>query len=132
MISPKLTGSIINAAVEVQRVLGGTGLLESIYEDALVVELGLRGHRVKRQLPVPVWYKGVRLGTPLRLDLIVDDAVVVECKAVSKHNPVFSTQVLTYLRLTDHRIALIINFGVSPLRPAVQRVVNRFDEGTCE
>jgi GxxExxY protein len=128
MISPDLTASIISAAVEVQRVLGGTGLLESIYEEALVVELGLRGHAVQRQRPVPVWYKGVRLGTPLRLDLLVDNAVIVECKAVAKHNPAFATQTLTYLRLTDHRLALIINFGVRPLRPAIQRIVNQLIE----
>ena len=78
-----LTGEIIDAAVDVHRVFGGPGLLESIYEEALAFELRLRGFRVDRQIAVPVRYKGHALAASLRLDLLVDDLVIVECKAVT-------------------------------------------------
>jgi GxxExxY protein len=120
----EISRAVIEAAVEVQRVLGGPGLLESIYEEALAVELTMRGVAVSRQQGVPVKYKTVVLSTQLRLDLLVANCVVVECKAVTKFNPVFATQTLTYIRLTGLQLALIINFGQKPLRPGIRRVVN--------
>jgi GxxExxY protein len=119
-----LTGRIVDAAVEVQRQLGGTGLLESVYEESLAIELELRGIRVRRQVAVPVHYKGQSLSVPLRLDLLVEEQVVVECKAVEKLHPVFARQTLTYLRLTNRQLALLINFGERPLRRGVHRIVN--------
>jgi GxxExxY protein len=122
----ELTGVIVDAAVEVHRVLRGPGLLESIYEDALVVELTSRGCDVRRQVPVPVLYKGVELRSPLRMDLLVNDAVIVECKAVRRYDESFTSQTITYLRLTNRRVALVINFGERPLRRAIRRIVDQY------
>jgi GxxExxY protein len=112
--------------VEVHRVLRGPGLLESLYEDALVVELSSRGCDVRRQVPVPVRYKGVELRSPLRIDLLVNDTVIVECKAVRRYDEIFTSQTITYLRLTNRRIALVINFGERPLRRAIRRIVDQY------
>ena len=119
-----LTGEIVDAAVDVHRTFGGPGLLESIYEEALGLELRLCGFRVDRQIAVPVRYKGYSLMASLRLDLLIDDRVIVECKATSKLSEIVSTQALTYLRLSNRPIALIINFGQRPLRPNIRRIVN--------
>jgi len=120
----ELTGVIVEAAVEVHRVLRGPGLLESVYEEALARELLLRGCTVQRQASVPVIYKGVELMSPLRIDLLVNDTVIVECKAVNRYNESFTSQVITYLRLTNRRVALIINFGQRPLRQNIRRIVD--------
>jgi GxxExxY protein len=124
----QLTGAIIAAAVEVQRELGGPGLLERVYEEALAIELELRGLRVRRQISIPVVYKGRQLSAPLRLDMLVEDCVVVECKSLAKYNFIFSSQALTYIRLSGRRIALVINFGERPLRRGVHRIVNGLEE----
>jgi GxxExxY protein len=120
----KLSDRIIAAAIEVHKVLGGPGLLESIYEDALFYELGLRNIQVQRQLAVPVLYKGVPVRDALRLDLLVEDQVVVEVKATEKILEVHSAQVLTYLRLTRHKLGLVLNFGLPLLRDGISRIVN--------
>lgn len=116
---------ILDAAIEVHRTLGGPGLLESVYEEALVWELELRGLTVERQKAVPVEYKGQTLGTPLRLDLLVDGKVIVECKATTDYNPIFEVQTLTYLRLTGLKLGLVINFGERLVKDGFRRVVNR-------
>ena len=115
---------VVDAALEVHRTLGGPGLLESIYEEALVYELELRDMPVKRQWPVPIVYKGKRLADDLRLDLLVVDRVIVECKATTAFNPVFKAQALTYLRLMNLKLALVINFGDVLLKEGIHRVVN--------
>ena len=115
---------IVDAAIEVHQHLGGPGLLENVYEEALAFELANRGLEVKRQVAVPIIYKGHRISSDLRLDLLVDDLVVVECKAVSEYNPVFDAQALTYLRLLDLRLALVINFGARRVIKGLHRVVN--------
>ena len=122
----KLTSSIIDAAIEVHRVLGGPGLLESIYEDALAHELKLRNIPFKRQLPVPVLYKGVPVRDALRLDLLVNDCVIVEVKATENLLKVHPAQVLTYLRLSQLKLGLVLNFGQPLLRDGITRVVNNF------
>ncbi len=86
---------VLNSAIEVHRTLGGPGLLESVYEEALGWELTQAGLSVQRQLEVPIRYKGVLLGTHLKLDLLIDKLVIVECKATSKYNDIFEAQVLT-------------------------------------
>ena len=91
---------IVDSAIEVHRELGGPGLIESIYEEAMVEELARRGMKVERQLQVPIVYKGKRLANPLRLDLKVNSLVLVDNKAVTEWNPIFEAQMLTYLRLT--------------------------------
>lgn len=115
---------ILDCAIEVHRTLGGPGLLECVYEESLVYELQARGLTVRRQVEVPISYKGHSLASPLRIDLIVEDKVIVECKAVSTYNSIFETQTLTYLRLTGLKLGLILNFGERVLKDGYHRVVN--------
>ncbi len=119
-----ISGEIVDAAIEVHRELGGPGLLESIYEEALAQELSERGLKAERQKTVPVVYKGRRLATDFRIDLLVEQQVVVECKAASITNPVFGAQVLTYLRLLDLKLGLVVNFGKKRVVDGIHRVVN--------
>ena len=122
----QLTDCIISSAIEVHKILGGPGLLESIYEDALAHELELRNITVKRQLSIPVFYKGVQVRDPLRLDLLVNDRIIIEVKSAEKNLEVHSSQVLTYLRLTQYKLGLVLNFGLPRLRDGISRVVNNF------
>ena len=116
--------SIVSAAIEVHRTLGGPGLLESVYEEALVWELRQVGCRVERQVQTPILYKSVMLSTPLRTDLLVNSLVIVECKAVSIYLELFEIQTLTYLRLRNLRLGLVINFGDRLVKNGIHRVVN--------
>jgi len=115
---------VLNASIEVHRTLGGPGLLESVYEEALSWELRQTGLTIHRQRDVPIHYKGNRLATPLRIDLLINDLVIVECKATSRYNDLFATQVLTYLRLMDLRLGLVVNFGEKFVKDGFHRVVN--------
>jgi GxxExxY protein len=115
---------IVQATIEVHRTLGGPGLLESVYEEALVWELTQRGLAVERQKPVPIVYKEQTLTSPLRLDLLVEDKVIVECKTTSQYNTIFEAQTLTYLRLTGCKLGLVINFGERLVKDGIHRVVN--------
>lgn len=124
MTENEISKVVVEAAIEVHRTLGGPGLLESVYEEALAYELELRGLTVERQRVVPVVYKGKRLATQFRVDLIVVGRVVVECKAVSTYNRVFEAQVLTYLRQLDLKLGLVINFGERLVSNGIHRVVN--------
>jgi len=114
LLHEDLTEKIIGAAIEVHRALG-PGLLESAYEECLCHELHLRELVFQRQLPLPVEYKGVKLDCGYRLDLIVQDAVVLELKCVEHILPVHEAQLLTYLKLTGKRVGIIINFNVATL-----------------
>ena len=124
MLVNDITGQIVQAAVQVHRTLGGPGLLESVYEEALVWELHHRGFHVDRQLTVPITYRGHELATPLRLDLLVNNLVIVEVKAVLLYNSIFEAQALTYLRLMNLQVALVINFGERFLKDGIHRIVN--------
>lgn len=124
MSENEISKIILDAAIEVHKTLGGPGLLESYYEIALDEELRLRGLGVERQKLVPIKYKGRTIGEPYRLDMLVEGKVIVECKAVEKRNPVFCAQLLTYLKLTDLKLGLLINFGQSRLIEGFERVVN--------
>ncbi len=115
---------IVACAIEVHRTLGGPGLLESVYEEALVFELKQAGQTVERQQPVPIHYKDHILATPLRLDLKVGELVLVDNKSVAEWNPVFAAQMLTYLRLTGLRLGLVINFGERLVKDGIHRVAN--------
>lgn len=119
-----ITGLVIDAAIEVHREMGGPGLLESVYEEALIEELKLRGMMVERQQSVPLNYKGRVIATPLRLDLKVNGLVLVESKAVAEHHPLFEAQLLTYLRLTGLKVGLVINFGQRLVKDGIRRVAN--------
>ena len=120
----QVSGIAIDAAIEVHRELGGPGLLESVYEEALVEELTMRGLSVERQQQVPIRYKGKLLSTPLRLDLRVNGLVIVDPKAVAEYNKIFDAQMLTYLRLTGMKVGLVINFGERFVKDGVHRIVN--------
>ncbi len=119
-----LSEQIIDAAIEVHRTLGGPGLLESLYEDALYQELKIRNILVQKQVRVPVTYKNYPLREAMRLDLLVGQKVIVEIKATEKEHAVHKAQVLTYLRLTGLKLGLVLNFGQSRLIDGVIRVVN--------
>jgi len=117
----KLTEKIIGCAIEVHRHLG-PGLLESTYESALCVELEIAGLRYHRQVCVPVVYKGRTIGE-YRLDLLVEDAVIVEIKSVERFDPLFEAQLLTYLRVTGKKIGLLLNFNSRLLKDGIKRVI---------
>jgi GxxExxY protein len=128
VIENEISRQVVESAIEVHRTLGGPGLLESVYEEALVWELERRGLAVQRQVPVPIPYKGCLLATPLRLDLIVSESVLLECKATAAYNTIFESQLLTYLRLTGLRLGLVINFGERFVKDGIHRVVNGLRE----
>ena len=115
---------VLDAAIMVHRTLGGPGLLESVYQDALVYELKERGLKVEKEVLVPVIYKGAEVGSPLRLDVLVENRVIVECKATEKDNPIVAVQLLTYLRLMKLHLGLLINFGKETLVAGYKRVIN--------
>ena len=98
--------------------------MESVYEEALVWELQQRGLDVKRQVVLPIRYKGKPLASPLRIDLIVADLVIVECKATASYSKIYESQALTYLRLSGMKLALVINFGEPLVKNGIHRVVN--------
>ncbi len=124
MIEDEISRHIVAAAIEVHRTLGGPGLLESVYEEALAWELRHKGLLTNRQVSLPIPYKGQVLTTPLRIDLIVGERVIVECKATTQYHSVFEVQTLTYLRLTGLRLGLVINFGERLVKDGIHRVVN--------
>ena len=117
----KITEKIIGCGIEVHRHLG-PGLLESAYEAALCVELGLQGLQYQRQVPIPLTYKGEQIGD-YRIDLVVEDAVVVEIKSVERHDPLFEAQVLTYLRITGNKVGLLMNFNSRLLTNGIKRLI---------
>ena len=119
----ELSHVIIGAAIEVHRTLG-PGLLESVYEGALSFELRNKGLKVLLQQELPVVYKGVELGPGFRIDLLVGDLVIVEIKAVERLLPVHEAQVLTYLKLTNKKLGLLLNFNSTAISASVRRVVN--------
>lgn len=115
---------MVDAAVAVHRGLGGCGLLESVHEEALAWELESRGLKVERQKECPVNYREKTLSLPLRLDLLVEGKLIVECKATTKHTPLFESQLLTYLRVTSLKLGLLVNFGAPQVKDGIRRVVN--------
>ncbi len=122
-----LTESIIGAAIEVHRALG-PGLLESAYETCLSFDLAARGLGIQRQQSLPLTYKGALLECGYRIDLIVERAVIVEVKAVEQLLPIHAAQLLSYLRLSNLRVGLLINFDVTALQRGIRRVVNDYPD----
>ena len=123
-----LSYQVIGCALEVYKTLG-PGLLESVYEKALIHELSQKGLTVEAQVEVEMNYKGVNIGEGLRLDLLVDNELIVELKSVEELKPVHYKQLLTYLKLMDKRVGLLINFNVNDLMDGVKRVINGHPEG---
>lgn len=117
------TGAIIDAAISLHRELG-PGLFESVYESILAAELARRGLRVQRQHPIGFSYDGLEFDNAFHVDLLVDECVVVELKAVDKLAPVHTRQLLTYLRLSGLDVGLLLNFGAGTMKEGLKRVVN--------
>jgi len=120
LVEEDLTGEIIGAAMSVHRELG-PGLLESAYQVSMCRELTLRGIAFQSQVDIPVEYKGVRLDCGYRIDLLVDNRVVVELKSIERFQPVHEAQLITYLRLSGVHVGLLINFNVPALRRGIVR-----------
>lgn len=121
-----LSYDIIGAAIEVHSLLG-PGLLEAVYDECLAEELRLKGMGVQKQVSVPVFYKGRKLGQNLRLDLLVEDAIIIEVKAVEMMSPLFRAQLLSYLRLADKPKGILINFHVTNItQTAIHLVTEKF------
>ena len=118
-ISYQIRGAIFDVYNEL-----GPGLLESVYEEAMVFELKKRGLCIQRQLEVPILYKGERLSTDLRLDLLVEDSVIVELKSVSELQDVHYKQLLTYLKLTKKKLGILVNFNTDDIQYDIKRVAN--------
>lgn len=118
----ELSGKIIASAIEVHRNLG-PGLLESAYEECFCHELHLRGIPLERQKPLPLEYKGIKLGCGYRMDILVDNKIVVELKCVDEITPVHVAQLLTYLKLSGIKVGLIINFYTAVLKDGIRRLV---------
>jgi len=119
----EVSGVIVDAAYEIHKTLG-PGLLESAYSIILAHELARRGLKVQREVEVPITWRGVRVEVGFRADLVVEDSVVVELKSVEELASVHSKQLLTYLRLMDRRVGLLINFGAALIKDGIVRVAN--------
>ena len=123
MTENDIAHAVLGSALTVHRHLG-PGLLESVYEEVLVYEIELRGLQCARQVPVPIKYQAVQFAVGFRADIIVERSVILELKSVETVLPVHKKQLLTYLRLTDLRLGLLINFNVPLLRDGFSRIVN--------
>ncbi len=121
-----ISEAIIDAGLEVHREIG-PGLLESIYEDCLSWEIGKRGFTVERQKVIPVIYKNTLTSHPFRLDMLIEDKVVVEIKNVERLIPIHEAQILTYLKLTGCAVGLLLNFNAVLFKNGIKRIVNGFD-----
>ena len=122
-----LSREIIDTAIQIHRVLG-PGLLESVYHEIMYFELKKKGFDVLKEVPVPIVWDGIKLNVGYRADLIVEDRIIIELKSVEKLNPVHQKQLLTYLKLADKKLGLLINFGQKLLKDGLSRVVNGFEE----
>lgn len=121
----RLGGVILDASIAVHRELG-PGLLESAYELALAKELRLRDIPIRTQVPVELMYKGVPLGKSYIMDILVKEEIIIEIKSVDVINPIFASQLITYLKLADKRLGYLINFNVTLLKDGFRRLVYRF------
>jgi GxxExxY protein len=129
MTHNELSSLVIKAAIAVHRALG-PGLLESVYQVCLMAELKSMGLGAEEQVAVPIVYRGERLANDLRIDLLVEDRIVVEIKAVEELHPIHTAQLLTYLKLTNKKLGLLINFNTVKLVDGLERVMNGYlDEG---
>ncbi|HMS09486.1 MAG TPA: GxxExxY protein [Pyrinomonadaceae bacterium] len=121
----QITEKIIGSAIAVHKALG-PGLLESAYEECLCFELADAGLNFKRQVALPVVYKGVKLDCGYRMDVVVEESVIVEIKAVERIIPVHEAQLLSYLKLTGMKVGLLLNFHVPVLKSGIKRIVNNY------
>jgi GxxExxY protein len=120
----QLSNEVIGAAIEVHKTIG-PGLLESVYQECMVYELTNRGFQTAREVSLPVRYKGLQFLAAYRADIVVEDKLILELKAVEVLLPVYSAQLLSYLRMSGLKLGLLINFCVPHLRDGVKRIVNQ-------
>lgn len=125
IISDEYTHRLLACAYTVHSLLG-PGLLESVYEKALMYELTQKGFKVERQVPIKVMYKGIELGEVYRIDLLVDGKVIIEIKSVGELSPVHFKQLMTYVKLQNLRYGYLINFDVTMLKDGIHRVLNGY------
>ena len=125
MTENEISGDVLDAAIKIHRTFG-PGLLESVYESLLTIELEKRGHKVVRQKWISFEYEGVRLENAFRLDLLVDDTIIVELKSTEQMSPVFMKQVKTYLVIMKLHLGLVVNFGMETLRDGYAHVINGY------
>ena len=118
---------VVDAALAIHKEIG-PGLLESVYEVIFAHELETRGLKVQRQIPISIRYRGVQFDEGFRIDLLVEDKVIIELKSVESMNRVYAKQVLTYLRLSNRRLGFLINFGASLMKDGIERIVNGLSE----
>ncbi len=118
----QITKEIIGAAIEVHKALG-SGLLESAYEECLAYELIQKGLKVERQKPVPIIYKEIKLDYGYRIDLLVEDSVIIELKSIEAFAPIHEAQILTYMKFAEKKVGLLINFNVTVLKNGLKRYV---------
>ena len=123
----KLSSRIIGAAIEVHKALG-PGLLESAYEECICHELITGGLSLERQKPLAVRYKRINLDCGYRLDVVVEDAIILELKSCEKIDPIHKAQLLTYLKLSGFKLGLLLNFNVTLLREGIVRIVHKLEE----
>jgi GxxExxY protein len=123
----QITETVIGCAIEIHRALG-PGLLESAYEECLCYELKEVKLSFRRQVPLPLSYKGVRLDCGYIMDVVVEDLVVIELKTVERILPIHEAQLITYLKLSGHSVGLLMNFNVAVLKSGIRRLVNEFHE----
>jgi len=116
-----LTGRIIACAIEVHKRLG-PGLLEKLYKESMIIEMELCGLRVDKNVKIPVEYKGKSIGEYF-IDLLVEDTVILELKSVERHDPIFEAQILSYMKLTDKKVGLLINFNSKMVKDGIKRFV---------
>lgn len=121
----KLSGIILDCSIEVHRNLG-PGLLESVYEVCLCKELSFKGIKFQRQVLLPVNYKGEKLDADYRIDILVENEIIIELKSVEQMNPIYEAQLLTYLKLADKKLGLLINFNVPRLIDGFKRMLNGY------
>ena len=126
-----ITGDVIDAAIKIHRRFG-PGMLESIYEQLLEAELTRRGHKVERQKSVSFEYDGLLLENAFRVDLLIDDVIVVELKATEQMKPVFAKQVKTYLVAMNLQVGVVLNFGMATIKEGFTRVVNGFKDNNSQ
>jgi GxxExxY protein len=124
MTENEISNKVIGVAIEVHKILG-PGLLESAYETCLERELNIQGLTYQRQLALPLIYKDIKCDVGYKIDLLAEDKVIVEIKSVEAVNPVHIAQVLTYLRLSNRKLGLLINFNVPLLKDGIKRLVNK-------
>lgn len=127
MTENEIAKEIVDPAYKIHTTLG-PGLLESVYEAVMAEEMSRRGLQIVRQLAIPVVYENVRLEVGFRADLIVEEKVIIEIKSIERIAPVHKKQLLTYLRLTDKRLGILINFDVELIKDGITRVVNRLKD----